>query len=563
MSYYNSYTNYLGAQRCCNNNSAGAQGSQGAQGAGGPIGPKGSQGVTGSTGPQGAQGATGATGAQGATGETGLSSGLLLYMNYSESTTIDIFNTSSNPALPGDVNPPATEPLDPIFQTFSPDPVAPIFIRHLSTTSSTAPQSTVEQEFSVAGQDDWSTQFAIPLSELNNPTFIPPGIWDMNLYCNRDAGTDVVYQFRIYGYNSVGPVLDELVPGGSGYDGIPVTAPTVTYQTLSVFVPSTDITGYTDIVVIVTGKSIVGGLTQVARTFYESPITYSHLHTTFSAQTGVTGPQGATGATGSQGTTGSQGITGATGATGPVGTTGATGASNPNATSITITDETTGTAITYPTFVKATGATQSMFVDTTGLTYNNTTNSLTTTTFVGNLTGTATNANNILVQDNQVTNTYYVPFVLGTSGNQPLYVDSTTTPTLTYNPASGLMNVNALGLNLGTTAVFVAGAVWSLVVSGTGGQSQQEWKVGITANVTTLNITNRRGNGIYRNYIYNSSGSSWTIAYPLLNTAGATNKTDWNVAQTIANGDTWIMTIQVVDFNTGNNVNAISLKQFV
>ena len=132
MSYYNSYTNYLGAQRCCNNNSAGAQGSQGAQGAGGPIGPKGSQGVTGPQGSQGAQGTTGATGAQGATGETGLSSGLLLYLNFSESTTIDTFTTSSNPALPGDVNPVTTEPLDPISQTFSPDPLPPIFIRHLS-----------------------------------------------------------------------------------------------------------------------------------------------------------------------------------------------------------------------------------------------------------------------------------------------------------------------------------------------------------------------------------------------------------------------------------------------
>ena len=555
MSYYNSYTNYLGAQRCCNNNSGGSQGEQGAQGPGGPIGPKGMTGPQGAQGAQGFTGAQGPTGAQGATGQTGLSSGLLLYLNYSESTGIDIFNSASNPALPGDVNPPATEPLDPISQTFSPDPNPPIFISHLSTTASIAPQSSVLQQFSVAGEDDWSTQFAISLTELNNPIFIPPGIWDMNLYCNRNVGTDVVYQFRLYGYNAVGPVLDELVPGGSGYDAVPVTSPTVGFETISMVIPTNiDITGYTDIVVIITGKSITGGVTQIATTFYESPITYSHIHTTFSAQTGVTGPQGAQGL---------QGVTGATGSTGATGPQGATGTSNPNATSITIIDETTGTAITYPTFVKATGATQSVFVDTTGLTYNNTTNTLTTTTFVGNLTGTATNANNILVQDNQITNTYYVPFVLGTSGNQALYVDSITTPTLTYNPASGLMNVNALGLNLGTTAVSVSGAVWTLTVSGTGGQSQQEWKVGISANVTTLNITNRRGNGIYRIYIYNSSGSSWTIAYPLLNTAGATNKTDWNLAQTIANGDTWIMTIQVVDFNTGNNVNSISLTRFV
>ena len=321
---YSSYTNYLGAQKCCNN-SNGPQGPQGDQGAGGPIGPRGFQGYTGPTGP---------TGPTGATGQTGLSSGLLLYMNYSESTSIDTFTTSSNPALPGDVNPPTTEPVDPILQTILPDPVPPIFIRHLSTTPTMAPQSTVEQEFSVAGEEDWSTQFAIPLTELNNSTFIPPGMWDMNLYCNKNAGTNVMYQFRLYGYNSVGPVLDELVPGGSGYDGIPVTNPFVTYKTLSMFVPSTDVTGYTDIVVIVTGKSITGGPTQIARTFYESPITYSHIYTTFTAQTGVTGPQGLQGVTGP---TGAQGVTGPTGATGPVGITGATGAGF-----ITITDLSSG-----------------------------------------------------------------------------------------------------------------------------------------------------------------------------------------------------------------------------
>jgi hypothetical protein len=38
-------------------------------------------------------------------------------------------------------------------------------------------------------------------AELNNPVFIPPGIWDLNLYCNRNAGTDVAYQYRLYGYN--------------------------------------------------------------------------------------------------------------------------------------------------------------------------------------------------------------------------------------------------------------------------------------------------------------------------------------------------------------------------
>lgn len=69
MSYSSSYSNYLGAQRCCNTNSAGPQGSQGSMGVAGPIGFRGATGAQGSTGPSGgAQGSTGATGAQGATG---------------------------------------------------------------------------------------------------------------------------------------------------------------------------------------------------------------------------------------------------------------------------------------------------------------------------------------------------------------------------------------------------------------------------------------------------------------------------------------------------------------
>ena len=59
--------------------------------------------------------------------------------------------------------------------------------------------------------------------------------------------------------------------------------------------------------------------------------------------------------------------------------------------SVNITDETTGTATTYPTFVKASGANQVVYIDSSGLTYNDTTNNLTTTTFTGNLVGNATN----------------------------------------------------------------------------------------------------------------------------------------------------------------------------
>ena len=85
----NSYSNYLGSKRCCDNRGTGPQGAQGAQGLGGPIGimglmgstgPKGDRGPTGCkgvgpTGPSGTNGVTGPTGASGgspgATGSTG------------------------------------------------------------------------------------------------------------------------------------------------------------------------------------------------------------------------------------------------------------------------------------------------------------------------------------------------------------------------------------------------------------------------------------------------------------------------------------------------------------
>jgi hypothetical protein len=76
--YYNNYTQYLGAQRCCDVRVQGPQGAQGPQGLGaigpsGVTGPQGAQGATGRgcRGPTGAQGATGSQGLQGATGATG------------------------------------------------------------------------------------------------------------------------------------------------------------------------------------------------------------------------------------------------------------------------------------------------------------------------------------------------------------------------------------------------------------------------------------------------------------------------------------------------------------
>ena len=66
-----SYTNYLGARRCCENKLVGPQGPKGDQGNGGPIGPAGVTGSTGYTGARGPTGCKGTSGGSGATGPTG------------------------------------------------------------------------------------------------------------------------------------------------------------------------------------------------------------------------------------------------------------------------------------------------------------------------------------------------------------------------------------------------------------------------------------------------------------------------------------------------------------
>ena len=70
-----SYTNYLGARRCCENKLVGPQGPKGDQGNSGPIGPAGVTGSTGYTGGRGPTGCKGNTGAIGPTGYTGPAGG--------------------------------------------------------------------------------------------------------------------------------------------------------------------------------------------------------------------------------------------------------------------------------------------------------------------------------------------------------------------------------------------------------------------------------------------------------------------------------------------------------
>jgi hypothetical protein len=125
-------------------------------------------------------------------------------------------------------------------------------------------------------------------------------------------------------------------------------------------------------------------------------------------------------------------------------------------------DNTAGTY--YIPFSKSTSATgNALFIDntTTPLTFNPFTGAITSTSFIGSLSGTSTTATAVTTTSDNTAGTYYLPFIKTTAGTStPLYVDDTTGP-LSYNPSTstltaltfvGALSGNATSATTSTTA---------------------------------------------------------------------------------------------------------------
>jgi hypothetical protein len=80
---------------------------------------------------------------------------------------------------------------------------------------------------------------------------------------------------------------------------------------------------------------------------------------------------------------------------------------------------------------------------TAGISCNPSTNTITATTFSGALSGTATNATNATIADDNSDTLFYPTFVNDNTGNLPLKVDKTTNP-LSYNPSTGVLSSTQL-----------------------------------------------------------------------------------------------------------------------
>lgn len=162
-------------------------------------------------------------------------------------------------------------------------------------------------------------------------------------------------------------------------------------------------------------------------------------------------------------------------------------------------------ALFYPLFV-ASSVTGNQAVDLgTGLTFNPSTNTLTTTTFSGALSGnattstTATNSNNSAIVDDTTTNaTMYPAWVTTTTGNLPLKVSSTK---LSFNPSTGTLsatvfsgsfsgtvtNATNIGITDDTTTNATMYPVW--VTANTGNLPAKVSSSKITFNPATATLT--------------------------------------------------------------------------
>jgi hypothetical protein len=135
-----------------------------------------------------------------------------------------------------------------------------------------------------------------------------------------------------------------------------------------------------------------------------------------------------------------------------------------NATNTAITDDTTTNAVMYPTWVTANSGNLPQKVTSTKLSFNPSTGALTSTSFVGAFSGTATNATNIAITDDLATNATMFPvWVTANTGNLPAKVTSTK---ITFNPSTGVLTSSAFTTaGATTTASIVYGSNASVTTS--------------------------------------------------------------------------------------------------
>ncbi len=251
------------------------------------------------------------------------------------------------------------------------------------------------------------------------------------------------------------------------------------------------------------------------------------------------------------------------------------------ATSVTAVANNSTDETVYPTFVDGATGTQGLETDT-GLTYNPSTGVLTSTTFTGALSGTASTATvgtNVTVSANNSTDeTVYPTFVDGATGTQGIETDTG----LTYNPSTGLLTAgafsgpltgnvtgnasgssgsctgNAATATVGTSVTVSANnstdeTVYPTFVDGATGSQGIETDTGLTYNPSTGLLTAAGFSGPLTGAV-TGTASVATVATNTTVVADATDATRYPTFVGSTSGDLGAMADAGITYNPNTNV---------
>jgi len=235
---------------------------------GGGAGPQGPTGPTGQIGPIGNDGPTGPTGPTGVKGDAGDSTGLILYLNETEPSGVTG-----------------------IYRLLSPEPL----LDPSNVTITLSPGST----------GTFLGGFANTLGGLNNPVFIPAGIWELNIFASTTTPNNVNIWYEVFGIDALGNEVD-LSPGSSSINNLSSSLISL-YQSLLAFGNTNLDPTYEAIVLKIYGDNLDLVNNSDVTLWYQGNSYYSYVKTTFSVlgntgPTGYTGPTGVTGPARSGGT---------------------------------------------------------------------------------------------------------------------------------------------------------------------------------------------------------------------------------------------------------------------
>jgi len=194
--------------------------------------------------------------------------------------------TSFLPTVPNDLvnlnyiknNPPASAVIFYLNNSLTPSPPISTY-KLLGSQEDNLAQSFINTSISGIGTIQSVQAFANQLDNLNAGSFIPSGIWDLNIFTRAVLSSDIGHislYFQIFGK----PLVGIEVQIGSDSSVVPVSTTTIEQIKLTLALPYIDISSYDSLIIKLYATNDRSAQTDIT-TYYEGTTTYSHLHTTF------------------------------------------------------------------------------------------------------------------------------------------------------------------------------------------------------------------------------------------------------------------------------------------